>query len=84
MGTPKLPATLWIINGGVRCKFVALVFKTRFISVDGDDQVSLNIPLCYIVKAFYSRHASCMNVGRNFTNEESPTNRIDVIDVLLW
>ena len=37
-------------------------FKIRFVSVDSDDQVSLNIPLRCIFKASYSRHASCTNV----------------------
>lgn len=33
--------------------------------MDSDDQVSLNIPLRFIFKASYSRHASCTNVVAN-------------------
>ena len=29
-------ATKCIINGGVQCKFVVLVFKQRFVTVDSD------------------------------------------------
>jgi hypothetical protein len=48
--------------------------------VDSDDKVSLNIPLRFIVKASYSRHASCTNVGGNFLTMDRITDFIKNFD----
>lgn len=42
--------------------------------MDGDGQVSLNISLRSIVKASYSRHASCTNVGNKSLSGIIPMN----------
>jgi len=47
---------------GFGVKFVVLVFKQRFVTVDSSEQLGLNIPLRSIFKPFYSPHRINTNV----------------------
>src|SRR5262245_34144334 len=54
-------------------------FQNTFRLWGSDDQVRLNIPLRYIVKASYSRHASCTNVSSHTLNRPDMKNLLTYI-----